>query len=93
MTDDPERGERELDAYCLATYGLPYRIVRTVQVLVAGPVERVAGTLGGYVEAGAEHLVCRVPAVSAGRGDLGAQHDQLELIVAARRLMSAKIGA
>ncbi|MDP9864185.1 MULTISPECIES: LLM class flavin-dependent oxidoreductase [Streptosporangium] len=75
VTDDAERGERELDAYCRATYGLPYETVRTIQVLVAGPAERVAGTLARYAEAGAEHLVCRIAAPT-----LDAQLEQLELI-------------
>ncbi|GAA3080045.1 LLM class flavin-dependent oxidoreductase [Streptosporangium carneum] len=75
ITDDAERGERELDAYCRAVYGLPYETVRTIQVLVAGPAEHVAATLARYTEAGAEHLVCRVAAPN-----LDAQLEQLELI-------------
>ncbi|MET8145476.1 LLM class flavin-dependent oxidoreductase [Sphaerisporangium sp. NPDC005288] len=64
VTDDPERGERELSAYCQATYGRPYELVRTIQLMVAGPVERVAATLARYAEAGARHVVCRVAASS-----------------------------
>ncbi|SEF98663.1 Flavin-dependent oxidoreductase, luciferase family (includes alkanesulfonate monooxygenase SsuD and methylene tetrahydromethanopterin reductase) [Nonomuraea solani] len=80
VTDDAARGERELDAYCRATYGLPYEVVRTIQVLVAGPAERVAETLARYVEAGAEHLVCRIAAPG-----LDAQLAQLELIAGIAR--------
>ncbi|MER5420734.1 LLM class flavin-dependent oxidoreductase [Streptosporangium roseum] len=75
VTDDVERGERELDAYCRATYGLPYETVRTIQVMVAGSAEQVAATLNRYAEAGAEHVVCRIAAPA-----LDAQLDQLELI-------------
>ncbi|OUC99740.1 LLM class flavin-dependent oxidoreductase [Streptosporangium minutum] len=75
VTDDVERGERQLDAYCRSTYGLPYETVRTIQAMVAGPAERVAATLNRYTEAGAEHLVCRIAAPT-----LDAQLDQLELI-------------
>ncbi|WP_248964226.1 LLM class flavin-dependent oxidoreductase [Sphaerisporangium perillae] len=75
VTDDVKRGERELDAYCRATYGLPSEAVRTIQLLVAGPAEEVAATLARYAEAGAEHVVCRIAAPS-----LDAQLGQLELI-------------
>ncbi|MET9340863.1 LLM class flavin-dependent oxidoreductase [Nonomuraea sp. NPDC003804] len=63
-------GERELDAFCRATYGVPYETARTIQAMVAGPAEHVAATLAGYVAAGAEHLVCRFAATTL--------HDQLE---------------
>ncbi|MFI7708401.1 LLM class flavin-dependent oxidoreductase [Nonomuraea sp. NPDC049480] len=75
VTADVEEGEQQLDTYCRTTYGLPYETVRTIQAMVAGPAEQVAGTLARYAAAGAEHLVCRVAAPS-----LDAQLDQLELI-------------
>ncbi|GAA4571521.1 LLM class flavin-dependent oxidoreductase [Planotetraspora kaengkrachanensis] len=75
VTDDVEGGERRLDDYCRATYGLPYETVRTIQAIVAGPAEQVAATLARYAEAGAEHLVCRIAGPS-----LDTQFDQLELI-------------
>ncbi|NRQ35791.1 LLM class flavin-dependent oxidoreductase [Nonomuraea sp. NN258] len=78
ITPDPERA---LDAYCRATYGLPYEVVRTIQVLIAGPAERVAAGLRAYVSAGAEHLICRIAAP-----DLDAQYDQLEQIARLARL-------
>jgi alkanesulfonate monooxygenase SsuD/methylene tetrahydromethanopterin reductase-like flavin-dependent oxidoreductase (luciferase family) len=75
ITGDVEGMEQRLDAYCRSTYGLPYETVRTIQAVVAGPVERVAATLARYTEAGASHLVCRIAAPS-----LDAQLDQIELI-------------
>ncbi|MFD1934949.1 MULTISPECIES: LLM class flavin-dependent oxidoreductase [Nonomuraea] len=80
VIDDAERGEKELDAYCRATYGLPYETVRTIQVLVAGPAEQVTATLAGYVAAGAGHLVCRIAAPT-----LDAQFEQLELLAGIAR--------
>lgn len=80
VTDDVEGGERQLDAYCRTTYGLPYEAVRTIQALVAGPAEQVAATLARYAEAGAEHVVCRIAAPT-----LDAQLDQLELIAGIAR--------
>ncbi|GAA3534837.1 LLM class flavin-dependent oxidoreductase [Nonomuraea rosea] len=76
ITDD-DQAERELDAYCRATYGRPYDVVRTIQAMVAGPAERVAATLAGYVAAGAEQVVCRIAAPT-----LPAQLRQLELLAA-----------
>ncbi|MFC5829548.1 LLM class flavin-dependent oxidoreductase [Nonomuraea insulae] len=82
VTDDVEGGERQLDAYCRATYGLPYETVRTIQAMVAGPAGQVAATLARYAAAGAEHLICRLAAPS-----LDAQLDQLELIAELARLL------
>ncbi|MEV4567407.1 LLM class flavin-dependent oxidoreductase [Nonomuraea sp. NPDC049419] len=75
ITDDVADGVRQLDAYCRATYGLPYESVRTIQAIVAGPAEHVAATLARYVEAGAAHLVCRLAVPS-----IKAQIEQLELL-------------
>ncbi|MFB9474732.1 LLM class flavin-dependent oxidoreductase [Nonomuraea salmonea] len=75
ITDDMADGERQLDAYCRKTYGLPYETVRTIQAIVAGPTEHVAATLTRYVEAGAEHLVCRLATQS-----MKSQIEQLELL-------------
>lgn len=80
VTDDVDEGERQLDAYCRATYGLPYEAVRTIQAMVAGPAEQVAATLDRYAAAGTEHFVCRVAAPS-----LDTQLDQLELIASIAR--------
>ncbi|AWS47766.1 LLM class flavin-dependent oxidoreductase [Streptosporangium sp. 'caverna'] len=75
VTDDAERGGRELDAYCRTTYGLPYERVRKIQAMVAGSAEQVVATLTRYAEAGTEHVVCRIAAP-----DLDTQLDQLEMI-------------
>ncbi|HEX2315925.1 MAG TPA: LLM class flavin-dependent oxidoreductase [Thermomonospora sp.] len=84
VTGDAEWGERELDAYCRAVYGLPSGTVRTVQALVMGPAEQVAAALSRYVEGGAEHVVCRIAAPT-----LEAQLDQLERLVEVRARLSA----
>ncbi|NDU75015.1 LLM class flavin-dependent oxidoreductase [Actinomadura sp. DSM 109109] len=78
--DDTDALEPRLDSYCRSTYGLPYETVRTIQAIVAGPAEHVAAALARYIDAGAEHLVCRIAAPS-----LDAQLDQAELIAEAVR--------
>ncbi|TMR98322.1 LLM class flavin-dependent oxidoreductase [Nonomuraea basaltis] len=75
VTEDVDRGERQLDAYCRDTYGLPSQRVRKIQAIVTGSAERVAAALARYAEAGAEHIVCRIAAPT-----LEAQLDQLQLI-------------
>ncbi|GGQ24717.1 LLM class flavin-dependent oxidoreductase [Streptosporangium pseudovulgare] len=75
VTGDVARGERELDAYCRSIYGVPYEVARTIQAMVAGPADHVAATLGRYLEAGAEHLICRLAA-----SDMDAQLEQLERV-------------
>lgn len=80
LISDDAGVERQLDSYCRSTYGLPYETVRTIQAIVAGPAELVAATLAQYVEAGADHLVCRIAAPS-----LDAQLDQMERIAEALR--------
>ncbi|MEV8636127.1 LLM class flavin-dependent oxidoreductase [Streptosporangium sp. NPDC051023] len=85
IIDDVEEGERRFDAYCRATYGLPYETVRTIQATIVGPVERVTATLARYVAAGAEHLVCRIAAPS-----VDTQLDQLELIAGIARPVAGK---
>lgn len=76
----PGPGAGEADAYCRATYGLPYATVRTIQAIVAGPAEQVAAALARYAEAGVEHLVCRIAAPS-----MKAHIEQLELLAAIER--------
>lgn len=75
ISGDAEQAERQLDAYCRVTYGLPSETVRTIQALVAGPAGQVAETLARYAEAGARHVVCRIAAPT-----IDTQLDQLELI-------------
>ena len=82
ISDDAEQGERELDAYCRATYGLPSETVRTIQAMAAGPAGQVAETLARYTEAGARHIVCRIAAPT-----IDTQLDQL--IALGRAVMSS----
>jgi alkanesulfonate monooxygenase SsuD/methylene tetrahydromethanopterin reductase-like flavin-dependent oxidoreductase (luciferase family) len=75
IADSVELGRRELEGYSTATYGLPLEELETVQAVVTGPPEHVAARLGGYVDAGARHLVCRIGALH-----LRSQREQLQQI-------------
>ena len=55
---------------------MPVEQLETIQAVTAGPAEYLAEWLGGYVAAGARHLVIRIAAT-----DLAAQRGQLERLI------------
>lgn len=57
---DHDRAEAGLDAYVRGYYGYPLEIMRTIQAYGHGDAERLAQWLGGFVAAGARHLVLRI---------------------------------
>ena len=57
---DADRANAAIDAYLEAYYGLPARILRSVQACHGGPIEHLRDVLRSYVEAGADHLVLRL---------------------------------
>jgi alkanesulfonate monooxygenase SsuD/methylene tetrahydromethanopterin reductase-like flavin-dependent oxidoreductase (luciferase family) len=75
ITDDAAAGERALDDYSRANYGMPLETLRTVQLVVAGSAGEVRERLRPYRFFGARHLVCRIAAL-----DLRTQYEQLERI-------------
>lgn len=79
VTDTVEEGEAALDAFTLSNYGKPLSVIRTLQVLVAGPLEHIEATLRKYVDAGARHLVLRLAAL-----DMASQAEQLAEIAKLR---------
>jgi alkanesulfonate monooxygenase SsuD/methylene tetrahydromethanopterin reductase-like flavin-dependent oxidoreductase (luciferase family) len=80
VADSPERATKELDAYMRAYYGVPGAVMAEMQACHAGTVDSAADWLGGYIAAGARHLVVRVA-----RPTLDGYHDTVrELLDAAR---------
>jgi alkanesulfonate monooxygenase SsuD/methylene tetrahydromethanopterin reductase-like flavin-dependent oxidoreductase (luciferase family) len=69
VDDDPERGRRTVEAWCLRWYELPFEMVSTVQAFVIGSAADVAAGIARYVEAGARHIVVRAASVDP-EGDL-----------------------
>ena len=61
VDDSREKAEQTLEAYFRAYYRLDLPTMRTTQGIFGGTAEQVAEWLGGYVEAGARHLVLRLP--------------------------------
>jgi alkanesulfonate monooxygenase SsuD/methylene tetrahydromethanopterin reductase-like flavin-dependent oxidoreductase (luciferase family) len=70
ITDSVAAGEAALDEYTRGTYGKPLEVVRTIQLLTAGPVDHVREVLARYE--GVDHFVVRVGAL-----DADVQADQL----------------
>ncbi|MEU7424990.1 LLM class flavin-dependent oxidoreductase [Streptomyces sp. NPDC040750] len=61
VDDSTEKAEETLRAYFRAYYGLDLPTMRTTQGIFGGTAEQVAEWLGGYIAAGARHLVLRLP--------------------------------
>jgi alkanesulfonate monooxygenase SsuD/methylene tetrahydromethanopterin reductase-like flavin-dependent oxidoreductase (luciferase family) len=83
VTDTVESGRRLLAEYSEANYGVPLDQLETIQALAAGPADYVAEKLGGYVAAGARHLVVRIATTN-----LAAQREQLEQIIKLKPVLS-----
>ncbi|TCO65561.1 LLM class flavin-dependent oxidoreductase [Actinocrispum wychmicini] len=75
VTDTVAEGEAALDDFTRRNYGKPLDVVRTIQLLVAGPREHIEAELRKYVDAGARHVLLRIAAL-----DMAAQADQLAAI-------------
>ncbi len=59
LDDDAAAAGRRIDAYLEAYYGAAADRLRRIQACYAGPAAGAADWLGGYVAAGASHLVLR----------------------------------
>ncbi|MFD7155677.1 LLM class flavin-dependent oxidoreductase [Kribbella sp. NPDC059898] len=66
ITDTVAAGEERLRSYARTNYGMDIDDLRRIQAVVAGPRAYVADYLRSYVEAGAQHLVCRLAATGFG---------------------------
>jgi alkanesulfonate monooxygenase SsuD/methylene tetrahydromethanopterin reductase-like flavin-dependent oxidoreductase (luciferase family) len=72
VADSVESGQAALAEYALNNYGVPLEILKTIQLLIAGPREHVHAELRKYADAGARHIIIRIGAVEVAR-----QQDQL----------------
>ena len=59
VDDDVARANQRLDAYLEQYYGQPAAVLRRRQSCYAGPAAGLAEWIGGYVAAGATHLIVR----------------------------------
>ncbi|GAA2156541.1 LLM class flavin-dependent oxidoreductase [Actinomadura napierensis] len=71
VEDDPVKGNRTLERFALANYGLPLDQLRQIQAVVTGGADEVAARLSEYTAAGARHLVLRLGAT--GLDEIGEQ--------------------
>jgi alkanesulfonate monooxygenase SsuD/methylene tetrahydromethanopterin reductase-like flavin-dependent oxidoreductase (luciferase family) len=63
VDNDPERGQRMAEEWCLRWYELPFEMVSSVQAFVIGSAADVAARIARYVDAGARHIVVRMASV------------------------------
>jgi alkanesulfonate monooxygenase SsuD/methylene tetrahydromethanopterin reductase-like flavin-dependent oxidoreductase (luciferase family) len=63
VDNDPERGHRTAEEWCLRWYELPFEMVSSVQAFVIGSAADVAARVARYVDAGARHIVVRMASV------------------------------
>jgi alkanesulfonate monooxygenase SsuD/methylene tetrahydromethanopterin reductase-like flavin-dependent oxidoreductase (luciferase family) len=83
ITDSVRAGREALEAFSLASYGMPLAQLETIQALAAGPPEHVAARLREYVAAGARHLAIRIATTS-----LATQREQLEQLIKLKPVLS-----
>lgn len=60
MDEDRAAAERHVDGYLENYYGMPAQKLRGFQACFAGPPSAAVDWLGGFVDAGARHLVIRL---------------------------------
>jgi probable F420-dependent oxidoreductase len=59
VDEEPERARKTLRSSIESYYLVPLEVIEAIQALFAGTPEQCAQWLGGYVEAGARHIVVR----------------------------------
>jgi probable F420-dependent oxidoreductase len=59
IDNNPQKAETEQRRYMEAYYSMPYETMRTIQGCYAGTLESTVDWLGGYIQAGARHIVLR----------------------------------
>lgn len=60
ISNQPEQAETKIDAYLESYYGVPAKVMRSVQACYAGTPSQVADWIRGYVQAGASRAVLRL---------------------------------
>ena len=60
IDSDAEKADGMIDDYLTQYYGVPAEVIRKRQACFAGSLEAAGDCIQAYVDAGVEHLVCRV---------------------------------
>lgn len=60
IDDDAESADASIDDYLVSYYGAPPAVMRSVQACRGGTLEQVLDFIGGYIAAGAQHVVLRL---------------------------------
>jgi alkanesulfonate monooxygenase SsuD/methylene tetrahydromethanopterin reductase-like flavin-dependent oxidoreductase (luciferase family) len=60
VTEDADAGRAALDQFATETYGFGIDVIEQLQTFAAGTPDAVAARLASFIDAGVQHLVCRV---------------------------------
>ena len=60
VTDDDDDARAALDHFATQTYGFGIDAVEQIQTFAAGTPDAVTARLASFIDAGAQHLVCRI---------------------------------
>ena len=60
VTDDDDGARSALDHFATQTYGFGIDIIEQIQTFAAGTLDAVTARLASFIDADAQHLVCRV---------------------------------
>jgi alkanesulfonate monooxygenase SsuD/methylene tetrahydromethanopterin reductase-like flavin-dependent oxidoreductase (luciferase family) len=60
VTNDADAGRAQLDHFATQTYGFGIDIVEQIQTFATGAPDDVSARLASFIDAGVQHLVCRV---------------------------------
>jgi alkanesulfonate monooxygenase SsuD/methylene tetrahydromethanopterin reductase-like flavin-dependent oxidoreductase (luciferase family) len=60
VTEDADSGRAAIDHFASETYGFGIDIVEQIQTFAVGTPDAVTARLASFIEAGVQHLVCRV---------------------------------
>jgi alkanesulfonate monooxygenase SsuD/methylene tetrahydromethanopterin reductase-like flavin-dependent oxidoreductase (luciferase family) len=60
VTDDDDRARSALNHFATRTYGFGIDVIEQIQTFAAGTPDTVIARLASFIDAGAQHLVCRI---------------------------------
>jgi alkanesulfonate monooxygenase SsuD/methylene tetrahydromethanopterin reductase-like flavin-dependent oxidoreductase (luciferase family) len=83
VTEDADAGRAALNQFATETYGFGIDVVEQIQTFAAGTPDAVTARLASFIDAGAQHLVCRVGVL--GPEGFVEQLQQLRAVVEALR--------
>ena len=60
VAENEQRAEARIDEYLAEYYGMPPRVMRSIQACCGGPLSKVTDFINEFAESGAEHIILRL---------------------------------